>query len=399
MSFITRTLAGAAISAAAMYWLDPASGRRRRALLRDQLRHVSTSFSDGVGMASRDITHRMRGMSARARSRFTTEEAIDEVIVERVRSALGRVCSHPGSVDVSVERGWVTMNGPVLADEHQPLLRAVRMVRGVQGVRDLMAVHTSAEGISALQGGSRRIPRGELSQENWSPATRLVAGSSGAVIALCGARALFSRDGSGFLGAIALVGGGLLMARSSANAPIRRLAGLSGRRAIDIHKTLHVNAPLEQVFETLAHYENFPSFMRNVRDVRMHEDGRSHWVVAGPGGMSVEWDAETTIHEPNELLAWRTVANAKVEHAGIIRFERSGQGTRLDIQMSYNPPAGALGHIVAKMFGSDAKTELDQDLMRLKSFLETGVPARDAARRGDSIPTLQPSSAHTREVH
>jgi uncharacterized membrane protein len=54
-------------------------------------------------------------------------------------------------------------------------------------------------------------------------------------------------------------------------------------------------------------------------------------------------------------------------------------GTQLGIQMRYGPPAGVLGHSVAKLLGVDPKTELDEDLMRLKSFLETGKRPHDCA--------------------
>jgi uncharacterized membrane protein len=99
-----------------------------------------------------------------------------------------------------------------------------------------------------------------------------------------------------------------------------------------------VDAPLERVFDTLTHYENFPQFMTNAREVKVREDGSSHWRVAGPGGISVEWEAVTTKLEQNRLLAWRTVPGATVEHAGMIRFERVNGGTRLDIKMSYIRP-------------------------------------------------------------
>jgi uncharacterized membrane protein len=89
----------------------------------------------------------------------------------------------------------------------------------------------------------------------------------------------------------------------------------------------------------------------------------------------------TTRLEPNRLLAWRTVSNAAVRHTGSIRFEPHNGGTRLDIQLSYKPPGGALGHGVARLFGADPKTELDEDLLRLKSFIESGKPSRDAAAR------------------
>jgi uncharacterized membrane protein len=47
--------------------------------------------------------------------------------------------------------------------------------------------------------------------------------------------------------------------------------------------------------------------------------------------------------------------------------------------MSYTPPAGAVGHAVARLFGADPKSELNDDLMRMKVFLETGRRPRDAA--------------------
>lgn len=157
--------------------------------------------------------------------------------------------------------------------------------------------------------------------------------------------------------------------------------GWRGAAPSIFQKTIDVNAPLEQVFDTLTHYENFPQFMRNVREVKVREDGGSHWTVTGPAGMSVEWDAVTTKLEQNRLLAWRTVPGATVEHAGMIQFERVNGGTRLDIKMSYSPPAGVFGHVVAKLFGADPKSELNEDLLRMKTFLETGKAPRDAAAR------------------
>src|SRR5690606_9488906 len=137
-----------------------------------------------------------------------------------------------------------------------------------------------------------------------------------------------------------LVAGSALLIRSAANKPLAQLVGRGEGAAIEVHKTIFVNAPVQRVFETLSRYESFPAFMRNVREVRTLGDGRSHWVVAGPAGAPVEWEAETTQYRENEALAWRTVENAPVQHAGVIRFEQAGTGTRLDIRMSYRPPAG-----------------------------------------------------------
>jgi len=68
-----------------------------------------------------------------------------------------------------------------------------------------------------------------------------------------------------------------------------------------------------------------------------------------------------------------------VEHAGLLRFEQTQGGTRVLVTMSYTPPGGALNHAIARLFGADPKSELNDDLMRMKVFLETGRRAHDAA--------------------
>jgi uncharacterized membrane protein len=70
-----------------------------------------------------------------------------------------------------------------------------------------------------------------------------------------------------------------------------------------------------------------------------------------------------------------------VGQAGLTQFSSNPDGsTRVDIKMSYNPPAGVLGHLIAQLFGVDPKQEMDDDLMRMKSFIETGVYPHDAAQ-------------------
>jgi uncharacterized membrane protein len=363
------------LTAVTTYLLDPISGRRRRARIADQLASFANGLQETAGVTARDLSYRFQGLAAKAQQHVRPDDADDEVLTERVRSALGRAVSHPHAIKVEAQQGHVTLSGDVLAHEHNQLLRTVQAVRGVRDCTDQLTVHEAANDIPALQGGRARIPRRfELMQENWSPAARFLSGISGGALVLFGARH------RGVAGALSFVAGSALLLRSSTNIPLRRLAGAQGRRGIDVHKTINVQAPVDQVFRLLAAYENFPAFMRNVREVRPLQDGRSHWIVAGPAGASVEWNSITTVCRPNETLAWRTEPNSAVQHAGVIRLRPHAEGeTQVEIQMSYNPPAGALGHVVAKLFGADPKTELDEDLVRMKSFLETGKPPRDAA--------------------
>ena len=387
MTPIAKSLASAAVGAAAMFWLDPGGGRRRRSLLRERLDSAGKELNHALAAARHDLGHRAQGTSARMRSNFAREEPSDRVLAERVRSALGRAVSHSGGIDVSATRdGRVRLNGAVLAHEHMDLLEVVSSVRGVQEISDELAVYDDSQGIPELQGGKPpRRARFAFQREKWPLSGRLIAGVSGSALIGWGMWGLLAPRGRRLWGTSAAAVGGLLLARVVVNQRLRRMVDRT--RAIDVRKTLYVRASVERVFDALAHYESFPSFMRNVRSVRSYPNGRSHWVVAGPGDVLVEWDAETTAFRPNEVLAWRTVGGAAVAHSGVIRLRPAESGTRLDIQMTYNPPAGASGQGVAKLFGVDPKHELDTDLLRLKTFLESGSPPHDAAQPAtESVP-------------
>lgn len=371
-------ISGLGAGAGLMYWLDPDRGRRRRALARDQVTHGLHKSADAVEATSRDLKHRAKGSLAQLGALFRSDSPDDAVLVERVRAKLGRVVSHPRALDVTAEDGRVTLRGPILAHEAARVLSTVEGVRGVREVMNALELHERAENIPALQGGSVRPGmRWELMQGNWAPSTRAIAGVSAAAAAAVG---MSMRNPAG----IPLVVAGLgLLARSATNLPFARLFGVgAGRRAIDVHKTIDIDAPVDRVFKFWADYDNFPRFMSRVREVRRSRlEGQSHWVVRGPAGQDVHFDAVVTRAIPNELIAWQTIEGSSVAHAGMVRFEPAGrQRTRLNVRMSYNPPAGAIGHSAAAMLGRDLKSMLDEDLLRLKTMIETSRPPHDAAR-------------------
>jgi len=56
---------------------------------------------------------------------------------------------------------------------------------------------------------------------------------------------------------------------------------------------------------------------------------------------------------------------------GQVRLRPTSENeTEIDVQLAYNPPAGAAGHAVASILGADPKRAMDEDLVRLKSLLE-----------------------------
>ncbi|MDQ3814894.1 MAG: SRPBCC family protein [Armatimonadota bacterium] len=361
------------LGAGLMYMLDPNKGRRRRALMRDQLVHAAHKAEDFLDVSTRDLNNRAHGLMAQANSRVMSKvmkkEVSDDVLVQRVRAKMGRIVSHPHAITVTADHGHVILNGSVLAEEYEALVDCVTSVPGVMSVENQLAVHDQAGDISSLQGGSPRPgARPDLLQNNWSPATRLIVSATGGMLAFYGARR------RGIFGTAAGAAGLGMMARGLTNMEMKRLIGTdAGHRAIDVQKTINIAAPVDQVFDFWTHYDNFPHFMPHVREVRDLGEGRSHWVVAGPAGALVEWDAVITRFVQNQILAWQSEPGSPIENSGVIHFDSNPDGsTRVTIQLSYRPPAGAIGHAVAALFGADPKHEMDQDLVRLKSLLELG---------------------------
>ena len=376
MASKASALGGFGIGAGLMYLLDPDRGRRRRALVRDR---VSSRIGDSeafLGKTARDSANRTRGLVARARGRLGADGRVsDEVLVERVRSKLGRYVSHPGAIDVEAHGGWVVLRGAILAGESEALLGAVASVPGVHHVENELEVHENPDDVPALQGAGRRTGQtSELGQERWSPAFRFAAGTVGAGMTLLGLRRL------GLLGTATAAAGVGLLARGVSNRPVRRLTGVgAGRRAVDFQKTVTVEAPLDDVYEFWSRLEEFPRIMSHIEEVREIGPGRTRWKATGPLGTTVSWNAVETARVPGELLAWRSEPGSQIDNAGIVRFEPAGEdATRVDVRLSYNPPAGSVGDVVANVFGVDPKSAMDEDLMRFKSRVEDGSPrARD----------------------
>ena len=139
---------------------------------------------------------------------------------------------------------------------------------------------------------------------------------------------------------------------------------------IEVVREMTVDAPVERVYEFWNEFENFPRFMSHVHEVRRIGADRTHWVVAGPGGTPVEWDAVVTRRIVNEEIGWRTVEGSLVEHSGSVRFRSAGVGqTRIDVKMTYRPLGGALGHGLATLLGSDPERVIADDLDRLATQL------------------------------
>ena len=147
-----------------------------------------------------------------------------------------------------------------------------------------------------------------------------------------------------------------------------------GGHGVKVEKSLTINRPPAELFRYWRNFENLPRFMKHLEEVRVTGDATSHWVAKGPAGTSVEWDAEVYNEKENELIAWRSLEGSEVDNAGSVHFEAApgGRGTQVKVVLKYDPPAGLLGSLVAKLFGESPEQQVDEDLRRFKQLMEAG---------------------------
>ena len=150
-------------------------------------------------------------------------------------------------------------------------------------------------------------------------------------------------------------------ARETAEADIERTAIVS------------VNRQPADVYRFWRRLENLPLFMHHLQSVEERDERRSHWVVSTLG-TTVEWDAEIVEDVVDERISWRAVESADVPNEGTVTFAPApgGRGTEIRIDMRFDPPAGKIAEVFAKLLGADPARTMQQDLRRLKQVLETG---------------------------
>lgn len=145
---ITKMMVGSLGGAALMYFLDPNEGRRRRAMLRDQVEKFMNTAADRTEGMIENISDRAQGIAAEKTRTLTSEEVSDEVMVARVRSAMGHVLSSAHNVEVIANNGLVTLSGSVPTQEVDTLISTVKALPGVHGVDNRLEMYEDAANMS-----------------------------------------------------------------------------------------------------------------------------------------------------------------------------------------------------------------------------------------------------------
>jgi uncharacterized membrane protein len=204
--------------------------------------------------------------------------------------------------------------------------------------------------------GETRTPHREIvvAERRSTPATATVVG---AVIA----------------GAIA---GGAIPFLLSGRSSGRATASAARREDTLVVESVVINRPARQIYDFWRDFTNLSRFMENIKSVDRLSDTRSHWVIKAPAGTSVEFDSRVVDDVPGRAISWESEEGATVPNRGRVEFieTASGHGTNVRVTMNYDPPAGAAGRVLAKLFQREPSLQAREDLARLKSLME-GSPA------------------------
>lgn len=152
MNSVLRLATVFAAGVAAMYYLDPQTGRRRRARVRDKSAAVGHDVKEAARSRTRRVVDHARGAAARTRAQLANEVVDDDILRDRVRSRLGHLVDAP--IDVEVRDGRVVLIGNLTARGFDELISDISAVPGVQHVESRLQTGRATDETST--GGDAR---------------------------------------------------------------------------------------------------------------------------------------------------------------------------------------------------------------------------------------------------
>lgn len=139
-----------------------------------------------------------------------------------------------------------------------------------------------------------------------------------------------------------------------------------------ITKTIAVDRSADELYRIWSNFDNFPHFMRNIKSITRTGANTSHWVMEGPLGKDVEWDARVTDLVPGKRIRWESI-RGDVDTAGEVVFNEIATN-RTDVTVSMRYEAKGTANKLGALF-SDPEGDLEEDLNNFRTYAE-GLPQR-----------------------
>jgi len=139
-----------------------------------------------------------------------------------------------------------------------------------------------------------------------------------------------------------------------------------------ITREIHINAPVEKVFEYHSNPMNQPEYWPSMLEVKDLEEqpggGRNYKWIYKMAGIRLEGSTETTEFVENERIA--TKSSGGVESRFVYAYKPEGDGTRLTMELEYVVPVPVLGKLAEAFILKTNEREADTVLGNLKDRLE-----------------------------
>ena len=212
---------------------------------------------------------------------------------------------------------------------------------------------------------------GESINLNWPE--RYISIAAGVKLGFSGIKHIFS---SPFTSILRLGASGYLINRGvTGHCEVYSKIGKNSTRPINVNikSSFTVNKPRMAVYDFWRKLDNLPLFMNHLESVEVIDKERSHWVMKLPTGVAkLSWDAEIVMDVPGEVIGWSSLPDSMIDNAGKVRFRDAadGEGTLIDVVITYQPPAGGFGASLARVLNPLFKSMVDTDVQNFKQYMD-----------------------------
>lgn len=150
-----------------------------------------------------------------------------------------------------------------------------------------------------------------------------------------------------------------------------------GEHAFDLTRAVTVSRPVQELYGFWRDPTHLPEAIKYIESVQMTGQNRAHWTVKPPLGPKIDLHIELTEDERNHVIAWKSLPESQIQTTGSLRFRPApaNRGTQVYLTVGFDPPGGAIGEALLKLFGEAPAQYFSQYLREFKQLMETGEKA------------------------
>lgn len=155
----------------------------------------------------------------------------------------------------------------------------------------------------------------------------------------------------------------------------------------EAHASITIGRPADELRALWLHPDTQSRIWGHFAQVTAVNERTAEWIAHGPAGGEYRW--RTDVEETDtSAVRWSTLDGADVANAGSLTFQNApgDRGTELHLNVRFDPPGGAIGQVVGKLFHIVPYEIVLKALYRFRALALTGeIPSTDpqpAARKG-----------------